>query len=204
MLLARDHHNLEDRRHEHQHQKEAEQRDVLAEPGIAQPIGDAVFKDRQQPHAHKPGERERDDGIADIWTRFFRLPRHEVVQALGHADLRQTIQRAVNQKELFVGAELRLVEMADEQHRDDERRGETDGAARDQEECGFGDRVGSSDFFHACRRSHRRAGGQRSWTWQLNTADENSPSASMEEPSHNNKRSIVSCGYFGSRCGHAV
>ena len=51
-------------------------------------------------------ERQHDRRVADVAARMLRLPRNKVVEALGHAELHDPVERRVDQEELLVGAEL--------------------------------------------------------------------------------------------------
>ena len=141
MLLPRDHDDLEHSRDQHQHEEHSEQHDVLGQLRIAEPHRDAILGHDQEAYASRARERERNHCVSDVWSGFVRLPRNEVIQALRHPELREPIQRAVNEKQLFVRAELCLVERANQEHGNDERRGKPDRAADNEEKRRLGNRV---------------------------------------------------------------
>ena len=143
--------------------------------------------------AHQP---ERHQGVPDAAACFGALPRHEVVKAFSGAELRDAVERRVDQEQLLVGAERRSVERAGEHDRNRKRRDEPDRPAGHQQQRRLRDLVPTEDVIETCEhglhaawtRSHRRAGGQRPWVWQSRMTDENEPSAAIDEPSHSSNR----------------
>ena len=106
------------------------QHHVVGERGVGEPCGDLRAPDVQRAQAGDARDRQRDERVADVARRARRIARHEVVQALGHPELRQAVQRRRTQEELLVGAERRRREDAREHDPDRERRHETDRRGR--------------------------------------------------------------------------
>ena len=70
-------------------------------------------------------QRQRRQRVATRRPASPEPARHEVIQAFGRAELREAVERRVDEEQLLVGAERAGIERAREHDRNRERRDET-------------------------------------------------------------------------------
>jgi hypothetical protein len=146
--LARDHHDLEHGRHQHERQKQPEQHHLLGQRRVAERRGNARAHGDEGRHAHASRQRKRHERVGDVARRPIRSPRNEVVETLGHAELGEAEERRVHEEELLVGAEFRRREHPREDDADGKRGGHADRATDDEQQRRPRNLVGVSGGAH--------------------------------------------------------
>ena len=129
----RDQDDFEGGRREGKGQVPAQQRQRVVERGVPEPPRDRPARRADRYEANRSGRGQRQDRVGGITSCPRRLRRHEVIQTLGHSKLGQGDDRRVDEKELFVRAELGRGEDPGEDDRDEEGRGKRSRAAANEQ-----------------------------------------------------------------------
>ena len=116
----RDQDDFEGSRRESKGQVPAQQSCRVFERGVPEPLRDRPARRADRYQASRSGRSQGQDRVDGITSGPRRLRRHEVIQTLGHSKLGQGDDRRVNEKELFVRAELGRGEDPGENDRDEE------------------------------------------------------------------------------------
>jgi hypothetical protein len=149
-------HDFKERRREHQRQERSQQRQRAGQTGIHHPAAEHRRCESQCGGARHTRHGQRAHRVGRILSCLGWPPRNEVVEALRDTQLRQAVERAVDQKQLLVGAECRLVEEAHQHDGHHEHGHEPDPTSQHQPERRPRGRVQPEQRSHAaCPRGCR-------------------------------------------------
>src|SRR5439155_7139618 len=104
--------------------KDAYPRDIFSQRARVHPLRNLRCGERQQSEARETCRREHQEGVEDVSPWLMRCLREKVKQAFRYSKLPDHVERGKNQKELFIDAELGLIEEPCQHDRDKKRRHE--------------------------------------------------------------------------------